>query len=104
MPRKNTRNAAGAGSIRQRPDGRWEARITLGTNPATGKPLRKSIYADTQKEVRQRMTEILGAYDRGELQHTSKVTVTSMKSVAEIDWTLAICKIPCSVSLRPYRR
>ena len=41
MPRKkNTRAAQGTGSIRQRPDGRWEARITVGANPGTGKPVR----------------------------------------------------------------
>lgn len=34
MPRKsNTRAASGAGSIRQRPDGRWEARVTVGFKP-----------------------------------------------------------------------
>ena len=43
MPRKsNTRAAQGAGSIRQRSDGTWEARITIGTNPGTGKPDRKT--------------------------------------------------------------
>ena len=48
MPRKkNTRAAQGTGSIRQRPDGRWEARITVGANPGTGKPVRRSIYGDT---------------------------------------------------------
>ena len=36
MPRKaNTRAASGAGSIRQRPDGRWEARVTVGNDPGT---------------------------------------------------------------------
>jgi outer membrane receptor protein involved in Fe transport len=38
MPRKsNTRNAQGAGSIRQRSPDRWEARYTVGRDPATGK-------------------------------------------------------------------
>ena len=45
MPRKaNTRAASGAGSIRQRPDGRWEARVTVGNDPGTGKGPVK-IYA-----------------------------------------------------------
>ena len=45
MPREaNTRAASGAGSIRQRPDGRWEARVTVGNDPGTGKPIRRSIY------------------------------------------------------------
>lgn len=49
---KKNRNANGAGSIRQRANGKWEARVTVGTNPGTGKPIRRSIYGNTQKEVR----------------------------------------------------
>ena len=41
MARKsNTRAAQGAGSIRQRSDGTWEARITIGNDPGTGKQIR----------------------------------------------------------------
>lgn len=66
MPRKsNTRAASGAGSIRQRPDGRWEARVTVGSNPGTGKPIRRSIYGDTQAAVRKEMTAVLRDVDRG---------------------------------------
>ncbi len=57
-PKATTRAAQGAGSIRQRPDGTWEARITIGTNPGTGKPIRKSVYGKTQTEVRKKMTAI----------------------------------------------
>ena len=52
MARKATRNAQCAGSIRQRADGTWEARYTVGRDPGTGKQLRKSVYGKTQKEVR----------------------------------------------------
>ena len=69
------RNAQGSGSIRQRSNGRWEARVTVGTNPGTGKPERRSIYGATQKEVRQRMTEIINAIDKGTYQKPSKMTV-----------------------------
>lgn len=66
MPRKaNTRAASGAGSIRQRPDGRWEARVTVGNDPGTGKPIRRSIYGETQAAVRKQMTAILREIDRG---------------------------------------
>lgn len=52
MPRKsNTRNAQGSGNIRQRADGTWEARYLTGRDPGTGKQIRKSVYAKTQKEV-----------------------------------------------------
>ena len=45
------RNAAGTGTMRLRPDGRWECRVTVGRDPGTGKQLRRSFYAPTQKEL-----------------------------------------------------
>ena len=48
----STRREKGGGSIRQRPDGKWEARVVVGHDPGTGKQKRKSIYGNTQKEVR----------------------------------------------------
>lgn len=61
--KKNSRAASGAGSIRQRPDGLWEARISVGSDPATGKPIRRSIYGKTQREVKTQMTAILKQVD-----------------------------------------
>ena len=69
------KNAAGSGSIRQRKDGTWEARISLGSNPGTGKPIRRSIYGKTQREVRKKMTELLHGLDNGTYQAPSKITV-----------------------------
>ena len=70
MAKKNANNA---GSIRQRPDGRWEGRITVGINPATGKPMRRSIYGDSQAAVRKEMTAIINALDNGTYQTPSKM-------------------------------
>ena len=76
MPRKSTtRGANGGGSIRQRADGTWEARITLGTNPGTGKQLRRSIYGRSQKEVRQKMQKALVEVDEGTYTAPAKITV-----------------------------
>ena len=50
------RRARGEGSIRQRKDGTWDARFVAGVDPGTGKDIRKSVYAKTQKEVRKKMT------------------------------------------------
>lgn len=47
MPRRTNTRAA-AGSIRQRANGRWEARVTIGTDPGAGKPIRRCLYGDTQ--------------------------------------------------------
>lgn len=76
MARKsNTRAAQGAGSIRQRPDGRWEARFVVGTDPATGKNIRKSIYGNTQKEVRQKMAQAIAAVDNKTYREPCKMTL-----------------------------
>ena len=75
MPRKSTRNAQGGGTIRQRPDGRWEGRVTLGRDPGTGKQVQKSIYGATQREVRQKMQKMLVELDEGVYVAPSKLTV-----------------------------
>lgn len=62
---RKTKGAKGGGTIRQRPDGLWEARYTLGINPGTGKQIQKSVYGKTQKEVRQKLTAILAEQDNG---------------------------------------
>ena len=69
------RGARGGGSIRKRKDGRWEARFTIGIDPGTGKDLRKSVYATTQKEARKKMTEALAALDQGDYQEPSRMSV-----------------------------
>ena len=38
-----TKRNKGEGSVRKRPDGRWEGRYTLGRDPKTGKQVRKSV-------------------------------------------------------------
>lgn len=76
MPRKKTtRNAQGGGTIRQRKDGTWEGRYTLGRDPGTGKQIQKSVYGKTQKEVRQRLQQITTAIDDGIYTAPSKLTV-----------------------------
>lgn len=43
--------ANGEGNIRQRADGRWEVRVTIGIDFVTGEPNRISRYASTQEEA-----------------------------------------------------
>ena len=76
MPRKsNTRAASGSGSIRQRADGSWEARFVAGHDPGTGKPIRKSVYAKTQKEARQRLAQAVAAVDNKSYREPCKMTL-----------------------------
>ena len=75
------RGAQGNGTIRQRKDGRWEARITVGRNPSTGKQIQKSIYGKTQAEVSKKLRELCKEVDDGIYQEPVKYTV---KDWAEI--------------------
>ena len=71
--KKTTKNARGAGTIRKRADGRWEGRYSVGFDPKTGKQIQKSVYGATQKEARQKLTQIIGEIDEGEYLEPSKL-------------------------------
>ncbi len=75
MARKSTRAAQGSGTIRQRSDGRWEARFTVGRDPGTGKQIQRSVYGSTQKEVRQKLSQAIAAVDEGTYTAPNKMTV-----------------------------
>lgn len=80
--------AKGGGTIRQRPDGRWEARYTTGRDPGTGKQVQRSIYGSSQREVRRKLTQITTAIDSGTYQATSKITVSAWFR----EWLDTFCK------------
>lgn len=66
--KQDKRNAKGGGSVRQRPDGRWEARCTI-----NGKS--RSFYAETQKEALKLMRAAQKDVDDGQYIKPSKMTV-----------------------------
>ena len=72
MPRKIKKNAAGAGTIRRRSDGRWEGRYTVGFDMKTGKQKQKSVYGKSQKEVREALTQITSELDTGSFMRPPK--------------------------------
>ena len=82
------RNASGGGSIRQRPNGKWEARFTVGYNPATGKQIRKSVYGDTQAGVRKALAAAVAAVDN----HTYKEQEKKLLSVWLDEWYKNYCE------------
>lgn len=92
MQRK--KNAQGAGTIRKRTDGRWEARFTTGFDPVTGKQVQKSIYGKTQKEVRERLSQIIAELDAGTYLEPSKETVGQ--------WLDAWLETYVTYSVKPY--
>ena len=65
---------SGNGSIRQRPDGRWEGRISLGRD-GSGKRLQKSFYGDSQEEVARKIRQATAQIDEGTFVAPSKMTV-----------------------------
>ncbi len=87
MPRKSTtRAAAGAGTIRQRSDKRWEARYTIGRDPGTGKQVQRSIYGASQQEVRKRLQEISVQIEQGTYVTPSRMTVGQWLEVWQQDY------------------
>ena len=68
--KKHTRANNGMGSIRQRSDGRWEARYTAPNGQ------QKSIYAATEAEVTKKLRGALHEIDSGAWREPSKMTMS----------------------------
>lgn len=83
MARQNkSRSAQGAGTIRKKtvtrkgqPYTYWEARITVGRDPGTGKQIQKSFSGKTQKEVREKMQAAAVAINEGDYFEPSTITL-----------------------------
>lgn len=71
------RRANGEGSVRKRTDGRWEGRIIIG-HKESGKPIYKSVFAKTQKELISKMRTLLDEY-RG-------VEITAERDLTLSEW------------------
>jgi len=92
--RKAKKGAQGAGTIRERADGRWEARFTTGFDPASGKQIQKSIYGKTQKAVRKKLAQITTELDDGTYMESTKDTVEK--------WLDAWLETYVKYSVKPY--
>ena len=74
MAKKQRRRGDGEGTIDQRPDGVWRARVSLGIGP-DGKRRRKDIYGKTKAEVQKKLRQAHNANDLGRLPTANKTTV-----------------------------
>lgn len=81
------KKAKGGGTIRQRSDGRWEARYTVGTDTGTGKQIQRSVYGKTQGEVRKKLQAACVAIDEGTYIDPVKFTVGSWLDFWFADYT-----------------
>lgn len=61
MARSNTRAPSGGGTVRHRDDGRWEGRYNY--YDEYGNQRRGSVYAQTQKECRQKLASVVAEVD-----------------------------------------
>ena len=85
-----TKGAKGGGTIRQRPDGRWEARYTLGIDPGTGKQIQKSVYGKTQKEVAQNLRQITAEIDAKTYVAPCKLSISEWMSIWAQDYLVGV--------------
>ncbi len=76
------KNAKGGGTIRKKTVTRsgkeytyWEARVTVGRDPGTGKQIQRSFTGKTQKEVREKMQAAAVAVTEGTYTEPSRLTV-----------------------------
>lgn len=77
------RAAQGSGTVRKKTVTRsgksytyWEARVTIGRDPGTGKQIQKSFTGKTQREVVEKMQAASVAVTDGEYLEPSKLTVS----------------------------
>ena len=96
------KGAKGGGTIRKKTVTRsgkeytyWEARITTGRDPGTGKQLQRSFTGKTQKEVREKMQAAAVEINQGTYTAPQKMTVGQWLDVWAADYLGALK--PCTV-------
>jgi integrase len=72
MPKKRGNNE---GTIRQRSNGTWEARFTVGY-ASDGKLIQKSVYSTTREDAQKKMREAIRQIERGEYVEPNKLTLS----------------------------
>ena len=87
------RGAPGGGSLRRKQVKKgekvyayWEARITTGFDPGTGRQTQRSFSGKTQKEVREKMQAALVELARHEYREPTKITVGEWLDIWEKDY------------------
>jgi integrase len=68
----------GEGSIYQRGDGMWVAAISLGRDPATGKPRRRVAYGQTRKEAAEKLQQLQQEQVAGQSPTRRDITVEAL--------------------------
>ena len=112
---KSSRRAQGTGSIYKKTVTRngqaytyWEAQVTTGADPGTGKQIRKTFTGKTQKEVREKMQAAAVAVQDGDFFEPSRMSVADWLDLwlkeYSADWkfkTKEKYETVCRVHLKP---
>ena len=87
------RAAKGGGTIRKKTVTRngqqyeyWEARVTVGRDPGTGKQIQRSFTGKTQKEVREKLQAAAVAINDGDYFEPSKMTLAQWLDIWTADY------------------
>ena len=97
--KKTTKNAKGGGTIRKRKDGRWEGRVTVGFDSATGKQIQKSVYGKTQQEARKQMAKIVSDVDEDDYFDPEKIRLSDWLNT----WLEEYCGDKKYLTVKGYR-
>lgn len=88
------KSAKGSGTIRKKTVTRngkeytyWEARVTTGRDPGTGRQLQRSFTGKTQAEVRKKMQAAAVAVDQGTYTAPQRLTVGQWADIWQRDYT-----------------
>lgn len=82
------RKSRGRGTIVEKGPGRWLVRVSLGTDPATGKRLRiNRMVHGTKREAQQVLTETLGKADKGSVVVPKRVTLSQWLDEYAATWS-----------------
>lgn len=91
------KGAKGGGNIRKKTVTRggkeyiyWEARITTGRDPGTGKQVQRSFTGKTQKEVREKLQAAAVAVNDGTYTDSSRLTVAQWMDLWTRDYLVSV--------------
>ena len=115
MAKTSGRRAQGTGSIYKKTVTRkgqeytyWEAQVTIGADPGSGKQIRKTFTGKTQKEVREKMQAAAVAVQDGDFFEPARMTVSEWLDLwlkeYSADWkykTKEKYEVVCRVHLKP---
>ena len=72
---KTKKRGNGEGTIYQQKKGQWVSQVTIGTDPSTGKPKRRTFTGKTRAEVAKKQNEVIAELNKGLYIEPSTITL-----------------------------